>query len=350
MVPATVAIWNRCNDDDRMSRPDPRNGPPDPVIHVVVVAYKSAALIGRCLGPLMADPGVAEVVVVDNAADPATEAVCREIPGPAGARPRYIPMPNVGYARAVNTGASARRPETTHIVVLNPDVALTRSVSHLVELTQGRTGTIFSALLDQGGGCLNVRPMASLRRELLTAVMGSRAYRVTRLSSPGGGFQRVPQIDGSFMVLPAVEFEALGGLDEQFELYFEDVDLCRRANERSGCWVVNEVWGTHVGGASSAVSGAGAYAALHASRTKFLLKWYGLVAAPVVVLAAVIELAARSVAGTNRRDVLMAGFAAQLRELVRPGRRRYLDPGEPGDPGAPPPSDLVSRPGPVPPG
>jgi GT2 family glycosyltransferase len=308
-----------------MGSTSPHAGTTDHVIHVVVVAYKSAGLLGRCLAPLLADQGVAQVVVVDNASDAATEAVCSSVPPGDRPRVRYVSMSNVGYARAVNAGASLRRGDTTHVVILNPDVALTRSLSDLVERAAGRSWTILTALLDQGGGCLNVRPMADLRRELLSAAMGSRAYRLTRLSTAPGGIQPVPQIDGSLMVLPADEFAALGGLDERFELYFEDVDLCCRANTRDGCWAVNDMWGTHVGGASSAVSGTGPYAALHASRTKFLRKRYGVAAIPVVVLAAVVELVARLAAGTHRREALAAGFAAQLRELVRPGSRRYLD-------------------------
>ena len=211
-------------------------------MHVVVVAYRSAALIAACLRPLLADPGVAHVVVVDNSSDPATEQVCRELVDQAG-RLRYETMPNVGYARAVNAGAARRGAGTTHVAVLNPDVALTRPLSELVRRTSGLPLTIVSGLLDQGGGCLNVRPMASLRRELLTAVVGSRAYRVTEVRGERGTLHQVPQIDGSLMVLPVDEFNALGGLDERFELYFEDVDLCRRANARLGCWVVTEVLG-----------------------------------------------------------------------------------------------------------
>ena len=293
-------------------------------MHVVVVAYRSAALIAACLRPLLADPGVAHVVVVDNSSDPATERVCRELVDQAG-RLRYETMPNVGYARAVNAGAAHRGAGTSHVAVLNPDVALTRPLSELVRRTSGRPLTIISGLLDQGGGCLNVRPMANLRRELLTAVVGSRAYRVTEVRGERGTLQQVPQIDGSLMVLPVDEFKALGGLDERFELYFEDVDLCRRANARLGCWVVTDVWGSHLGGASFAVAGAGPYVALRASRTKFLRKWYGLAAIPVVLASAALELVARSVARTNPREVLLAGFAAQLGELVRPGRRRYLE-------------------------
>jgi GT2 family glycosyltransferase len=293
------------------------------VLHVIIVAFRSDALIRRCLGPLLADQGVARVVVVDNSSDPATAAACQDL----GAGPRlvYLPTGNVGYARACNLAAELMSPDDEFIAVVNPDVELGRPLSLLAARTPGHPGSVFSALLEERHGALNVRPMADPRHELCSAVVGSRAYARYKLPRTGPGFVQVPQIDGSLLLIPASEFRALGGFDERFELYFEDVDLCRRANRRQGCQLLPEVWGSHVGGASFAAAGAAPFLALRASRVRYLRKWYGGRGAVVALLVAGLEYLARFVSGAApSRRALATALWIQAIEVVRPGRRRYL--------------------------
>jgi hypothetical protein len=46
-----------------------------------------------------------------------------------------------------------------------------------------------------------------------------------------GATRRVDQVPGGFLLVRRHLFEALGGFDERFFMYFEDVDICRRAKE-----------------------------------------------------------------------------------------------------------------------
>lgn len=293
------------------------------MLHVIIVAFRSDGLIRRCLGPLLADPGVTRVVVVDNSSDPATAAACHDLH--AGQRLVYLASDNVGYARACNLAADLMSPDDEFVAVVNPDVELSRPLSRLAEAARGHQGSIFSALLEQRHGALNVRAMADARHELCSAVVGSRAYATYKLPRSGTELVRVPQIDGSLLLIPAGEFRALGGFDERFELYFEDVDLCRRANLRHGCYLLLEVWGSHVGGASFAVAGAGPFLALRASRVRYLRKWYGGWGSALALLVAGLEYVARFVAGAApSRRTLARALWAQTLEVVQPARRRYL--------------------------
>ena len=52
---------------------------------------------------------------------------------------------------------------------------------------------------------------------------------------------------------------ATGGFDERFELYYEDVDLCSRAEALGPIRFALTSWGTHTGGASSSGNTAAAY-------------------------------------------------------------------------------------------
>jgi len=292
------------------------------LIHVVVVAYKNASTIIPCVRPLLSDAGVTRVVVVDNSSDQDIEALCSA--EKAGCRLIYIPEDNIGYARACNLGVTLMTGDDRYVAILNPDVTLVRPLSQLAGLAESDHGSLFSALLSQARAGLNARPMASLGGELLNALIGSRAYSRLKLRSHEG-FETVPQIDGSLLLIPAAEYRALGGFDERYELYYEDVDLCRRANVRDGCRLFPKVWGAHVGGASYGQGCERPYLALRASRARYLLKWYGPLVAPIVIIVATLEAIIRTVGtSTPSKATVLRGAWVQLMEVVQPNRRGYL--------------------------
>jgi GT2 family glycosyltransferase len=170
--------------------------------------------------------------------------------------------------------------------------------------------------------------MVSPLREILNAVLGSGTYQIRsmRNSQQRPEFVRVPQIDGSLFLVPAAEAQALGPFDERFELYYEDVDYCKRANERGGCFLWMEPWGSHQGGASSSAAGEPPFIALRVSRLRFLRKWHGPLSFPLALLVASLDALIRGATGLapSRRAVVHA-LTAQVREVLQPGTRTYLD-------------------------
>lgn len=291
------------------------------VIHVVVVAYRSAEHIQACLEPILGDGLVSSVVVVDNSADPATKSVCRQW---ADDRLEYLPSENVGYAIACNVGLARRRGNPEFVAVVNPDVTLSRSLGELAKHSAGVRGTVFSARLEQGA-TMNARQMVSPWRELLSALVGGRAYWLSAFKPTDPRFVRVPQIDGSLFLVSSGEADALAGFDERFELYYEDVDYCRRANQRAGCHMWVEPWGKHRAGASFAVAGEPAFVTLRVSRLRYLRKWYGRIGLPVALAVGSMESIVRSVTGhAPSRGAVVRALVAQFREVGQPGRGSYL--------------------------
>lgn len=215
-------------------------------VSVVIVTYNSTAFIGECLRTLAAwTKGVSfETIVVDNASpDGTADVVAREFPAVRLVRRDS----NAGLAVAVNEGV---RLTTGDIVVwANPDIrfmedALTPIVGYLREHPD--VGALGPKLVDPDGTVqLSCRQFPgfrtaifnrySLATRLLPWNPVSRSYLMTDFDH--ATTRDVDWVSGAFMAVPRHVFEALGGLDEGYFLYNEDVDFCQRVH-RAGYRVV----------------------------------------------------------------------------------------------------------------
>ena len=298
-----------------------------PSIGVVVVAYRSADHIGSCLRSILLDDAV-QVVVVDNSGDAKTAAICESLRLAHGRISYVDPGRNLGYGRACNLGL-AQVAGSDYVAVVNPDVSLSRSLSSLVALVDWSQVTIAAGRLTvpRGrSGSMNARHMFGLRREFAKAGLGTRVYHLpaTYLGSTQG---RAEQLDGALLVLSREGWGALGGFDEQFELYYEDVDLCRRANQVHGCLLLYETWGEHVGGASFRRSAGLGYVALRVSRVRYVRKWYhpAVLASGAALTIVVLESLVRSITfQAEGAGVRYKALVCSIRELLRPRSVRVL--------------------------
>jgi GT2 family glycosyltransferase len=283
---------------------------------VVVVAFRSADHLERGLPPVLADPDVGEIVVVDNSSDPSTA----EVVGRTGGRVRYIDAgENLGFARGCNLGY--RSTGDPVVTFLNPDVLLERGVGELVKacLTDGS--------MVAGGGLasgteetvlLNARRQPTLWNELGRAVLGARASQDRRPF--GTATTPVAQVDGAFLVAARTFLDELDGFDERFELYFEDVDLCHRARERGHVVMDARRYGMHAGGASSRTVAAASYSVFRVSRVRYFAKRAGLPGAAAAVLISAVELVVRTLTRQPEGwSVRLHALVLAGRELVRPG-------------------------------
>jgi N-acetylglucosaminyl-diphospho-decaprenol L-rhamnosyltransferase len=94
-----------------------------------------------------------------------------------------------------------------------------------------RAGIVGFHLRDSDGSQqLSTGPFPSLLPTLARLVLPRRRrkYQVQRATER----TRVPWVTGCCLLLRRACLQDVGGLDEQFFLYYEDVDLCRRASRR----------------------------------------------------------------------------------------------------------------------
>lgn len=206
-----------------------------PRLSVLVVSYNVAPLLRRCLASLTeAD----EIVVVDNAStDDSVEMVRREFPTVA-----LIASPdNRGFSAGVNAAAGAATGDL--LLLLNPDTEVAPGVVTAMREALCRrpraTAIGFRQVDEHGVLQLSFGPPPSLFLELVRMVVQRRldaddrrlASLIDRLFSRP---VRVPWVSGSALMVRRTAFESVGGFDETFFLYFEDIDFCLRLRREIG--------------------------------------------------------------------------------------------------------------------
>lgn len=236
----------------------------DRTVDVVVVTYGSRALLPGCLASVRVQSETGTIVVVDHGDDGAGDIAER-----LGARVHRNPS-NPGFGAGQNAGA--RRCDAPYLLLLNPDARLLPGAlsAGLLELeADSSVGAVQGVIRDSATRL----PERSQGRALGPAHLVGRAlgarvllrWRLPRACArrlPGVSdhVDRVPENPSAVAYLAATAllvrraaFTGVGGFDERYFLYGEDLDLCARL-ERAG-WRLRGLpvaWAEHVGGASAA--------------------------------------------------------------------------------------------------
>jgi N-acetylglucosaminyl-diphospho-decaprenol L-rhamnosyltransferase len=198
----------------------------------VIVSYNVRHYLIECVRSLRAD-GLQQIVVVDNASsDGSVDAV-------RAADPDVIVLAldrNVGFAGGVNRGVALTA--TPYAMVLNPDVVVEPgSTKALVEyLEREADAGMVGPRIDTPDGEL----YPSVRR--FPSVLDATGHAFLWFVWAGNPFTRryrmldwdheqacdVDWIAGTHFVVRRPAWDQLGGLDERYFMYGEDVDLCWR--------------------------------------------------------------------------------------------------------------------------
>ena len=139
-----------------------------------------------------------------------------------------INMPkNVGFATACNVGAQKSKGD--YIFFLNPDTELMFSnCKDLLSFFKKQDIGIISPQLVLGDGLMQawswgiaLTPFSLLKNQLLKK-------QASIPEENGASTIRVDWVSGAALIISKNLFERCGGFDENFFMYFEDIDLCRR--------------------------------------------------------------------------------------------------------------------------
>jgi N-acetylglucosaminyl-diphospho-decaprenol L-rhamnosyltransferase len=224
-------------------------------VDVVVVSYQSRGHLRACVEPLCGDASV-RVLVVDNASSDGSLEAVRDLPVAAVALPE-----NGGFARGCNAGW--RTGHAPHVLFLNPDArlgipALTRLSATLDRNPQA--GAVGPKILnDDGSMHLSQRRFPRLAstygQALFLHRLFPRAAWPTEVVRDERAYEvsTAPEwVSGACIMVRRSALEALRGFDEDFFLYCEDKDLCKRLRAVGYAVLFQpEAVCAHAGGASA---------------------------------------------------------------------------------------------------
>jgi hypothetical protein len=268
-------------------------------LSIVIVSWNVADMLAACLRSIP-DNGRFEIIVVDSASqDHTIERTAAEFPHVRLLAQRE----NVGFTRGCNIGMSAANGR--HILLLNPDTeiiadALECMVAYLD--AQPNVGIVGPYTLNTDGS------LQSTRRRfptLATALFESTMLQpyapksvLTRYyveDAPPDATLDVDWVQGSALMARREVYAQIGGLDEGFIMYSEEMDWCHRAKD-AGWRVVflAEARIVHHGGKSSEQVVARRDIHFQQSKLRYIGKYHGRAAASVL------------------RWFLLASYAAQM--------------------------------------
>ena len=208
-------------------------------LSVLIVNWNTRDLLRACLQSLDMYPasGGQEVIVVDNASsDDSAEMVKCEFPNVK----LIASDKNLGYAAGNNTAIKAATGD--YLLLLNPDTeikpdSLDRAIEYFK--THPQVGAVGVKLIYPNGNpqssCRSFPTPLAVMWEYLgfsrlfpkSKVFG--AYRMTWFN-----YNEEIEVDqpmGTFLLIPGYAMDAVGLMDEDFPIFFNDVDWCKRAKK-----------------------------------------------------------------------------------------------------------------------
>jgi N-acetylglucosaminyl-diphospho-decaprenol L-rhamnosyltransferase len=312
-------------------------------LSVLIVNWNVAPLLRRCLTSIATSPGISlwaakgtlqtEIIVVDNASsDGSLEMLTHEFPWA-----RVIPNPvNVGFTRANNQALAHARGR--YVLFLNPDTEVVGdALLIMVRYMEAHpdVGALGPQLRYPDG---RIQPSRRRFPTLATAFLESTllhqwwpdnpaARQYYLADSPDNLEQDVDWLVGACLLVRRKAIEQVGGFDERYFMYSEELDWCRRA--RAVGWRIvylPTAQVIHHEGSSSEQAMAARHIHFNTSKVLYFQKYHGRWIAELVrlfLLATYVyqwgEEAAKWLAGHKRplRQERMAAYAAVLRTGLR---------------------------------
>ena len=223
--------------------PEPRNEAKS--CSVVIVSYKTGAVLIDCLKSVLSQSDVNQLVLVDNGN---SRSMVQEINALADEDSRLEIITghgNVGFSKGCNIGA--RRVRGRYLLLLNPDSivgenVLAEALDVFDEFPEAALITVRLENPDgseQRGGRRNLMtPWTCLVEQFRLDRLAPNHPHFKRLNlnenEPFSEITKVQCISGAFMLMPKTTFDDLEGMDEDYFLHVEDVDFCMRIEKRKG--------------------------------------------------------------------------------------------------------------------
>lgn len=201
----------------------PSSRPASPLLTISVVSHGNGSAVQRLMNSLVRyeQPQRLQLIVTDNLGRDLPELDASEW---HSLRMRRNDRPR-GYASNHNSAFLEAGGE--YFCILNPDVLFVESILRpLTRTLEGGAADITAPLVVDSRGQIQ----DSFRRlPSPPEILWRRVSRAGTAKLPAEAVVYPDWIAGFFLLMRSETFSRLGGFDERYQLYFEDVDLCTRA-------------------------------------------------------------------------------------------------------------------------
>jgi N-acetylglucosaminyl-diphospho-decaprenol L-rhamnosyltransferase len=226
-------------------------------VGAVVVNYESGPALLRCVEGLRGQVA-GDLVVVDNGSSDRSTDLLDRVHGVEVVRPGS----NLGYGAGANRGVAASAAPL--MLICNPDLEVGEgAVTALADALAAEPGwALVGPLIRTAAGDRypSARRFPSLVDAAGHALLGlfapdnrfTRSYQQSELGDAATGPTMVDWVSGACFLVRRSAFEQVGGFDESYFMYAEDVDLCWRLGAAG--WQVGyvpEAQVTHLQGVST---------------------------------------------------------------------------------------------------
>lgn len=252
------------------------------VLSIVVVHYKTKKLTMDCFRSINDHPPTCpyEIILVDNGSnDNIGDQVAEKFP-----EVRFIETgDNLGFSKANNLGIHNSRGE--FVVLLNSDAKLIEPVwDSMIDFMhqQPEVGVIGCREVDGDGNFqLSCGHFPNFKNEIIRKIMHYRLsindHKIRDyLDEKFSSLSAVDWVSGSCMMIRRKVLADVGLLDEQFFMYFEDIDFCQRVRDKG--WGIRYFPGAticHYGGRSAKHNLLHVLVEYRKSQAYFTRKYYG---------------------------------------------------------------------------
>ncbi len=205
-------------------------------LSIIIVSYNTKDLLLDCIRSIHENPpaGDYEILVADNRSSDGSEA-CASLP-----HVTFLPMgENLGFSKANNRALEKANGE--YVLFLNPDTLLLKGTLdmciHALHENPAYGCVGCRVLMENGKLDLACRRgFPTLKNSLfkftgLDKLFKNRFFAgYNLLYMPEDGVYPIDCIVGAFMLFPKTVLDKIGGFDERFFMYGEDIDLCYRVH------------------------------------------------------------------------------------------------------------------------
>jgi GT2 family glycosyltransferase len=215
-------------------------------ISIIIVSYNCLGPLKVCLDSISAQDGVSrEIIVVDNASSDGTAEFLNSLE-----IRKAVLQRNIGFGAGINLGQGSAN--GAFLFFLNPDTILPPGTLRSLYNCACRIekAGLISPLITWADGTAQLSARGLPTRLDFLFGRGSPLFKLGFTGEMQAGYIQtfgedpisVPAVSATAVMIKTELFRSLGGFDQRFFMYLEDIDLCKRIGMQGlGIWLLPEI-------------------------------------------------------------------------------------------------------------